>query len=867
MSRVRALAPLLLVAAALVAASGAAAQGLPDDPDLQEPYLAWDRGDYPEAMRGYLRVLDGPRGAELKDRVARLTGELHPVMEIAPDGSGLAMGPDGRAATFRVVERGVTVTKVVAMPQGTVTATVPSAITALLGDGLIAYTRVRVTPDVDLARRAFVQTADPAERLVARSRLQEVEARASDVVLRTIADGRERVVPAGGWAPLSLTAVDGTLLALALSPSGDRDVVVLAAGEARPLGTTGVRALLPVPGGRWVVGVAGARLDQVLLIDRQGGATRRFAGRRAPAVSADGSTLAMVGREGGAYTLEVLHPDRESEPRVLVRSDRPIDRPAVSPSGALIAYQRRPAENWEVFTIAADEGVEPGDLNLTREIQHDRMPIFLGAGTVLAVKGEARHYRSYVYDRVGSEPLELFHNNTLRTIAPEYEWVATPDGAQVLIVAERDGDTVSPERGVYMVDRTRGIGRGDLRARLESNLTRELDLRARGSRAFLPIGDAVRQRVEEVSTARIYAHAETLDGLGSKYIGTPGNAAAADYLVDRLREFGYQPEQQAFETREGPRTANVVARLEGTEHPELVYTVSSHFDSVEEGPGADDNSSGTTALLEAARVLAEHPQPATIEFAFFSGEEAGLLGAVEYVRRALAQGKRIQGALNNDMVGWTNDHRLDNTVRYSNPGIRDVQHAAAIFYGGLITYDALYYKNTDAHALFDGFGDVIGGIGSHPVLGNPNYHQPTDRLATVNQALVTAVSRTTVASVMLLASSPARLRGLTARTVAPPQSDELELTWAPALERDVAMYVVRWTDRLGALREDRVAGASRPPPETRLDSLRIAIGAPVDPGARPTIRLRGVRPGSAVSVKAINARGLEGWDWATVQAP
>jgi hypothetical protein len=40
--------------------------------------------------------------------------------------------------------------------------------------------------------------------------------------------------------------------------------------------------------------------------------------------------------------------------------------------------------------------------------------------------------------------MRLFHNNTVRTIAPEYEWVANRDGNKVLIVAERDGDTVSP---------------------------------------------------------------------------------------------------------------------------------------------------------------------------------------------------------------------------------------------------------------------------------------------------------------------------------------------------------------------------------------------------------------------------------------
>ena len=97
-----------------------------------------------------------------------------------------------------------------------------------------------------------------------------------------------------------------------------------------------------------------------------------------------------------------------------------------------------------------------------------------------------------------------------------------------------------------------------------------------------------------------------------------------------------------------------------------------------------------------------HPQPATIVFASFTGEEAGLLGSREFVRRAVADKVQIVGALNNDMIGWANDHRLDNTIRYSNPGIRDIQHAAAMQFSNLITYDALYYKSTDAARLLRG---------------------------------------------------------------------------------------------------------------------------------------------------------------------
>ena len=64
----------------------------------------------------------------------------------------------------------------------------------------------------------------------------------------------------------------------------------------------------------------------------------------------------------------------------------------------------------------------------------------------------------------------------------------------------------------------------------------------------------------------------------------------------------------------------------------------------------------------------------------------------------------------------------------------------------LITYDALYYKNTDAAAYYEAYGDIVGGIGSYPVLGNPHYHQPHDLLEGINHQLVTEVAKTTAAT-------------------------------------------------------------------------------------------------------------------------
>ncbi len=392
---------------------------------------------------------------------------------------------------------------------------------------------------------------------------------------------------------------------------------------------------------------------------------------------------------------------------------------------------------------------------------------------------------------MGFQPTRLFHNNTVRTIAPEYQWAVSPDGTKILIGAERDGNTVSPERGVYLVDLQKRITKTDLMSRLRHQLRSEIALKATATRTFEPIAADVRQVLARESASRIFDYEKALFDFDSKNISKPGNRKASEFLFNTYKSFGYEPEYQWFEPRNAldGKTANVIATLRGTVDPDLVYVVSSHYDSVEAGPGADDDSSGTAALLEAARVLANHPLPATVVFASFTGEEGGLLGSREFVRRALAGKMHIVGALNNDMVGWVNDGRLDNTIRYSNPGIRDIQHGAAMLFTRLITYDALYFKGTDAASLYDAYGDVIGGIGSYPVLGSPHYHQASDLLEFENHQLILETSKTTVATVMLMASSPSRLTNLKVDSYT---GAAASLSWTPSPEQGVASYIVAY---------------------------------------------------------------------------
>jgi hypothetical protein len=587
------------------------------------------------------------------------------------------------------------------------------------------------------------------------------------------------------------------------------------------------------PTGGVVGGVTGGSPAKFVVFGLADGKSETITGS-APVVSSDGSAIAYITQEGTGSTLNYLKLDW-GPPVVLKKSPDRIGSAAISPDGSGVVFDMLYTRNGEIFYIQSDG---KGEVRLSREIQPDRAPRFLNATQVVAIKGESRHSRAYLYDLKPLTNAQIFHNPTIRTLSPEYEWVADPAGTRLIIGAERDGDTLSGKRGLYLVELTKKITLDDLLAHMDAQRSAEIALRAKGEKMFQSIRDAVRAAAESVSITKLYDYQTALFDFDSKYITLPGNKKAADYIFNQLKAFGYAPEYQEFAARGGIKTANVLARLPGTENPDVLYVLSGHFDSNQRGPGADDNSSSTAVNLETARLLARTPLPYTIVFAFFTGEEAGLLGSREFVRVAKEKGWNVAADINNDMIGWANDHHLDDTIRFTSPGLRDIQHAAAILFSRMLTYDVKYVKSTDGASFYDAYGDIVSGLGSYPVLGNPYYHLPTDLLETVNQQLMVEATKYNVAAMMMLASSPTPVKGLKAVTA---RGGAIAASWTPSAEKGVTGYVLEYG------------------PESNPAAGRVTLNE-----AKASLPALPLKKGEkiVVAVKAVSDRGIESWEWA-----
>jgi len=171
-----------------------------------------------------------------------------------------------------------------------------------------------------------------------------------------------------------------------------------------------------------------------------------------------------------------------------------------------------------------------------------------------------------------------------------------------------------------------------------------------------------------------------------------GIGAARDWIFNEFEKISRDcggcliVEKQSFTQPKAPRVpeptllTNVIATLKGSTDPDRIYVVSGHYDSMCssptdaacDAPGANDDASGTAAVIELARVMSKHKFDATIIFMAVAGEEQGLLGATYFAEQAKQKGLRIEAMFTNDIIGGVTTQKNSpnrNRVRVFSEGV------------------------------------------------------------------------------------------------------------------------------------------------------------------------------------------------------
>jgi Zn-dependent M28 family amino/carboxypeptidase len=285
----------------------------------------------------------------------------------------------------------------------------------------------------------------------------------------------------------------------------------------------------------------------------------------------------------------------------------------------------------------------------------------------------------------------------------------------------------------------------------------------------------VQQLAQQVNQDSLVTYVKHLTGLlpigneviRTRYKGTSGNTLTEEFIKQKLTSWGVAYDEVVF----SGTGKNIIAKIPGR-RTDRVMMMGAHFDAVGTAnpdftvvyPGADDNASGTAALLEAARVCAQQQFPITLHLAFWDEEEQNLVGskytAPDYMNK-------LVGYINHDMIGWSlnNDSLVEIHTANSGYSIEFAQRVINIISLYNVPLKAKLMNpgnpNTDHGAFWQNNLTAVGinEIYDGPLM-NPHWHRPSDSLATMNISYFLSVARLGLTTLLHEAMDSLNLVGL-----------------------------------------------------------------------------------------------------------
>jgi subtilisin-like proprotein convertase family protein len=236
----------------------------------------------------------------------------------------------------------------------------------------------------------------------------------------------------------------------------------------------------------------------------------------------------------------------------------------------------------------------------------------------------------------------------------------------------------------------------------------------------------------------------------SRHNASVHNPKAAQFILERFQSYGLQARYMDYRTN----GTNVLATKTGIRYPNRQYIICAHYDDMPSGPlapGADDNGSGTCAVVEAARLLAPFDFDYTIIFIAFDEEELGLIGSHAYADTAYNRHDSIYGVINLDMIAWdgNNDYLFSiysnsNSLTFSNY-TKDVFNIYEPFVVPSVIVQNM--SGSDHYYFWQRGYKALCGIENMSDF-NPYYHTVNDNFSHVAMPYFLANTRASIAALM-----------------------------------------------------------------------------------------------------------------------
>ncbi|ALR30296.1 leucyl aminopeptidase [Chryseobacterium sp. IHB B 17019] len=327
---------------------------------------------------------------------------------------------------------------------------------------------------------------------------------------------------------------------------------------------------------------------------------------------------------------------------------------------------------------------------------------------------------------------------------------------------------------------------------------------------------AYQNRANMVSQTNITTMLQDFENLGIKTTGSTANTNTLNWLKAKYQSYGYTASQiveDPFTFGGNVSSKNLIITKTGTTYPNIYVIICGHYDTVN-GAGVSDNGSGTSIILEAARILKDIPTEYSIKFIHFSGEEQGLQGSGHYADNVVFQNNvrqlNVRLVFNLDQVGGKIGN-INNAIKCESDqaGLPGNNAQSLTFTQQLATCTTLYSPllsvmsnaYSSDYVPFEQNGDIITGF--YENIRSYNEHTVNDTFANVDPTYVFNVGKAAVGALQhfavatsVLGTNETATNSLESVQIYPnPAKDVLNIE----LPKDIKHFSLEITDLTGRL--------------------------------------------------------------------
>jgi len=260
--------------------------------------------------------------------------------------------------------------------------------------------------------------------------------------------------------------------------------------------------------------------------------------------------------------------------------------------------------------------------------------------------------------------------------------------------------------------------------------------------------------IEQISVDSLISYTERLQAFWRRPVMSDSNLAARDWIYNKMVGFGCDSvlidtfDAQIYSLDD--TCYNVIAYKVGSALPNNHIVIGAHFDAVDNSPGADDNGSGTAAVMEIARILKDVETFSTIVFVLFDAEEIGLVGSGSYAERAFERGDSILFMLNMDMIAHKTNNSKANLYHGSDLTYVELWQDLADSLWGIEGVLAGEASNSDHHSFIQYGYDAMF---IHEYHFSTVYHSPSDSTSYLNYIYMSRLTQITMATAYVISQT------------------------------------------------------------------------------------------------------------------